>query len=127
MSLCRAEGNPHEAAGTFRGIGCRRSGNLSLNDAVGEVETGKRRELLDLELRLGGHGPEPALRLLGQRQPKPLLALVRGWLGGHVVQADTVGALQRIPLDLCGRAASKHKRQRGRENQGYGASHAHLQ
>src|SRR6266851_9582265 len=112
--ILQSEGNAHKATGSrIRSSWGNRTGNLCLDDAVGELEALDDGVLPDaglcLGLFLGRHILEPSHGLLRKGDPQPLLVLKHGWLGSHVVEAKAVESLQRIVLNLSQCAPGKQE------------------
>jgi len=112
-AVLQSEANAHKAWSRISRFWGRRTGNLCLDDAVGELEAVDDGVLpyagLCLGLFLGRHILEPSHGLFRKGDPQPLLVLKHGWLGSHVVEAKAVGSLQRIVLNLSQCAPGKQE------------------
>src|SRR5258708_1752466 len=97
--VLQPEGDAHKAPRALGGAWRRRAGQFYLDAAVGELEALDGGELFEIWF-VRPHALGPAHGLIGHRDPQPLLALQRGWLSGHVVQAQTGRGLERIVLGL---------------------------
>jgi len=120
--VCRAvvpdaECDAHKAPCVSPRAGCRRPGDLRLDDSVGEFEFLNGSQLGKTRLFVGCHALESAQGVFGVHDSQPLLSFQHRRLGGHLVEPQACARVEWVALCLSGRRARKKKHSDGGERE----------